>query len=120
MKKLAAVIVAGALVTGTALAATQVVHTRTLRADPNGALRFSTKSISVPHGIVKLVMRNPGSSGLPHGIAIVGHGVSKRGKIVNPGHSSVVKTTLKRGTYTFYCPFPGHRAAGMKGKLIVG
>jgi uncharacterized cupredoxin-like copper-binding protein len=30
-----------------------------------------------------------------------------------------VKATLKKGTYTYYCPFPGHKAAGMKGKLIV-
>ena len=27
--------------------------------------------------------------------------------------------TLKKGTYTFYCPVDGHEAAGMKGKLIV-
>ena len=26
---------------------------------------------------------------------------------------------LKPGTYEFYCPVPGHRALGMKGKLIV-
>jgi uncharacterized cupredoxin-like copper-binding protein len=26
---------------------------------------------------------------------------------------------LKKGRYTFYCPVPGHREAGMKGKLVV-
>ena len=36
--------------------------------------------------------------------------------------STGVSTTtarLKKGTYTFYCPVPGHEAGGMKGKLIV-
>jgi uncharacterized cupredoxin-like copper-binding protein len=27
--------------------------------------------------------------------------------------------TLKKGTYTFYCPVDSHAKAGMKGKLIV-
>ena len=28
-------------------------------------------------------------------------------------------SSLKRGTYSFYCPVGGHEDAGMKGRLIV-
>ena len=27
--------------------------------------------------------------------------------------------TLKKGTYEFYCPVDGHKAAGMEGKVVV-
>ncbi|MDA0302102.1 MAG: plastocyanin/azurin family copper-binding protein [Chloroflexi bacterium] len=29
-------------------------------------------------------------------------------------------TPTQAGTYVFYCTVPGHREAGMEGKLIVG
>ena len=29
------------------------------------------------------------------------------------------RVTLKSGTYEYYCPVPAHKAAGMKGKLVV-
>jgi uncharacterized cupredoxin-like copper-binding protein len=32
---------------------------------------------------------------------------------------AAVSVTLKKGTYEFYCPVRGHKAAGMEGKLIV-
>ena len=35
----------------------------------------------------------------------------------NVGYYSV--QALKPGKYSFYCPVPGHEAAGMKGTLIV-
>jgi len=50
------------------------------------------------------------------GIAIKG---KSKGKTVKKGGTSTVTATLKKGTYTFYCPVPGHEAGGMKGKLIV-
>jgi uncharacterized cupredoxin-like copper-binding protein len=116
MRKITAGITVAALaVAGTASAAA-VVHTKTLSADPDGGLTFNKTRITVRHGIVKLVMTNPKGSGLPHGIAIVHHG---KGKIVDPGEKSSVKAKLAKGTYTYYCPFPGHKAAGMKGKLTV-
>jgi uncharacterized cupredoxin-like copper-binding protein len=117
MNKLAAVTAVVALgVTVPAGAATAPVHTKTLSADPDGGLTFTKKKITVRHGTVKLVMTNPSSSGLQHGIAIVHHG---KGKIVDPGAKSSVKAKLAKGTYTYYCPFPGHKAAGMKGRLTV-
>ena len=93
--------------------------TRTLSADPNGDLAFTKTRLTAKHGVVKLVMTNPSSSGLEHGIAIAVRGPDKRGNIVDPGGTSRVRARLKRGRYTYYCPVPGHRAAGMRGRLVV-
>jgi plastocyanin len=119
----AAVAVTAAAVAGTA--ATQVASgapnrpaatTKKLSASKT-KLRFSVSTIRVRHGKVTLKMSNPSS--LPHAIAVDGHGVDKDGKTVRKGGTSTVTVSLRKGTYTFYCPVPGHRAAGMKGKLIV-
>ena len=64
-------------------------------------------------------MTNPSGSGKKHGIAVEGHGVDKDGKSVSPGKKSRVSVKLKKGRYEFYCPFDGHKAAGMEGTLIV-
>jgi plastocyanin len=80
-------------------------------------LAFSVKTIRVRHGKVTLRMSNP--AGIKHAIAVDGHGIDKDGKTVGKGGTSTVTVSLKKGTYTFYCPVPGHRAGGMKGKLIV-
>jgi plastocyanin len=83
-------------------------------------LAFNTKTIRVKlpsDRKVTLVMANPSS--FPHAIAVDGHGIDKDGKTVNKGGTSRVTVKLKKGTYTFYCPVDGHKAAGMKGKLIV-
>ena len=78
-------------------------------------LAFNMTTITAKKGSVTLVMANP--SGLPHAIAVKGHGLNTKGKTVNKGGTSRVTVTLKKGTYTFYCPVDGHAAAGMKGKL---
>ena len=93
--------------------------TRTLKASASGALKFNVKTIRAPHGKVTVVMKNPSGSGTSHGIAVEGRGVDKDGKIVDPGGTSRVTVTLKKGTYEFYCPVSGHKEAGMKGKLVV-
>src|SRR3954452_15827370 len=77
-------------------------------------LKFNVSTIHARAGRVTLRMANPSS--LPHGVGIKGKGV---GKTVKKGGTSAVTATLKKGTYTFYCPVPGHEAGGMKGKLIV-
>jgi uncharacterized cupredoxin-like copper-binding protein len=93
--------------------------TASLSADAHGKLKFNKTRITVTHGKVTLVMKNPSGSGKPHAIAVEGKGIDKDGKTVNPGRTSKVSVTLKKGTYDFYCPVDGHRAAGMKGKLVV-
>ena len=82
-----------------------------------GKLAFNTKALKAKAGKVTLTMANP--STFPHGIALEGKGVDKDGKVVGHGASSTVTANLKPGTYTFYCPVPGHRAAGMQGTLTV-
>jgi uncharacterized cupredoxin-like copper-binding protein len=91
--------------------------TLTLTADKSGKLKFDKSKLTVTHGKVTLVMKNP--SGLPHAIAVEGKGIDKDGKTVQKGGASKVTVTLKKGTYDFYCPVDGHRAGGMKGKLTV-
>jgi plastocyanin len=90
-----------------------------LKASPSGALKFSRKTLTAKPGKATVVMTNPSSSGLKHGIEVEGHGIEKRGKNVGPGHTSRVTLTLKAGTYQFYCPVDGHKSAGMKGKIVV-
>jgi uncharacterized cupredoxin-like copper-binding protein len=90
-----------------------------LRAASNGDLKFNTKKITVSHGKVTLKLANPGSSGTTHAIAIEGRGVDKDSKDAASGKTVSVSTKLKKGTYVFYCPIDGHRAAGMKGTLVV-
>lgn len=90
-----------------------------LAADPGGALRFTKAALSAKAGTVTIELDNPSSAGVQHGIAIEGNGVVKSGPVVAAGSTSTVTAKLKAGTYTFYCPFDGHRAAGMKGTLTV-
>lgn len=91
----------------------------TLKAASNGDLKFNTKKIIVSHGKVTLKLNNPGSSGTTHAIAIEGHGVDKDSKDAASGKTVSVSAKLTKGRYVFYCPIGGHRAAGMKGTVVV-
>ena len=79
-------------------------------------LAFNVKTIHAKKGSVTL------RDGQPLGPAARHRGQGPRpdpsGKTVNKGGTSRVTVTLKKGTYTFYCPVDGHAAAGMKGKLV--
>ena len=91
-----------------------------ISADPSGQLRFNTSKLTVKKpGEVTIVMDNPASAGMDHGVSIEGNGVDQDGPIVAAGKTSMVTATLKKGTYTFYCPVPGHKQAGMQGTLTV-
>ena len=104
---------------GSTTAAAPATSAATLTADPSGALKFNTTTLSAKAGTVTITMDNPSSSGVPHAIAVEGNGVDQDGKTVEPGNASTLTVKLKPGTYTFYCPVPGHEAAGMKGTLTV-
>lgn len=80
-------------------------------------IKFNKKTLRTKHGKVTLVMANPSS--IKHAIAIEGHGIDKDGKTVGKGKSSRVTVTLKKGTYTFYCPVGDHESEGMRGKIVV-
>ena len=88
-----------------------------LSADPSGQLKFTTSSLSAKAGKVTITMSNPAS--IQHAIAVEGGGVDKKGPTVGQGGTSTLAVSLKPGTYTFYCPVDGHKAAGMKGTLTV-
>jgi plastocyanin len=82
--------------------------------DPSGQLAYQVKSATAKAG--KVTLRSKNDASVPHDIAIKGDG---KGPVVQGGKVSEVSTTLKAGTYEFYCTVPGHEQAGMKGNLTV-
>jgi plastocyanin len=88
--------------------------TLSIPADPNGQLAFTTTRASAPAGDLKVEM--PNKSNTPHDIVIDGKG---KGKVVQGGGTSEFEASFDGGSYTYYCSVPGHRQAGMQGKLTV-
>lgn len=78
--------------------------------------KFNPAQISLKSGEkVKVVFKNTGEA--RHDFVI--EGLNARTKIIAPGTSDTVEFTVPyTGTYTFYCSVPGHREAGMEGKLV--
>jgi plastocyanin len=115
MKRLLALSVLVLALAGPAVAASRstTLHISALTA----GLRYSTTHLSATHGLVTIVMLN--KSVLRHDIAIKGHGIYVKGKIVGKGGISRVSVRLKAGTYQFLCTVDSHAAAGMKGTLVV-
>jgi uncharacterized cupredoxin-like copper-binding protein len=110
----------GAATRGGAMRAAASGEVLNLMASPSGQLRFTMSMLTAASpGKITLLMHNPKSSGLSHGISVEGNGVDRDGPIVKPGMTSTLTVTLKKGTYTYYCPVPGHKQAGMVGKLVV-
>jgi plastocyanin len=91
--------------------------TLSLDADPTGALAFSASKATAPAGKLTFVMKNLAS--IQHDIAVKGGGATGKGAVVGKGGTSRFSTTLKPGSYEFYCSVPGHEAGGMKGTLTV-
>jgi len=83
-------------------------------ADPTGQLAFVTDAALGTAGKITVKMAN--KSGTPHDIVIDGKG---KGQIVQNGGVSQFSADFTAGSYTFYCSVPGHRQAGMQGKLTV-
>lgn len=88
-----------------------------LAADPGGQLAYDTRTLTAKAGKVSIVMSN--ASPVEHDVAIA-EGSKVLGQTPTfVGGSKTVTLNLKPGTYTFYCTVPGHRQAGMEGKLTV-
>jgi len=68
---------------------------------------------SVPLGRVTFVIKNVGHT--PHDFAIAGH-TSHR---VQPGGTTRLTVTLKKGRYPYRCTVDSHAKLGMKGVLRV-
>lgn len=79
---------------------------------------FQPSTVSVSGTTVTFNARNDGQ--FPHNIAIDGQDGSLFPENLTAGQSASATITLPPGTYTFYCPVPGHRERGMEGTLIVG
>lgn len=82
-------------------------------ADPSGQLQYTSTKATATAGAISIEMDN--ASGVPHNIVIDGEGKTQ----TIPKGSSDFKATLAAGSYTYYCSVPGHREAGMVGKLTV-
>ncbi|MDX6722435.1 MAG: hypothetical protein QOD73_839 [Solirubrobacteraceae bacterium] len=99
---------------GGGAAATAKNGTLAIPADPGGQLAYATTKASAPAG--KLTVEMPNKSSTPHDIVIDGKG---KGAVVSGGGVSKFAATFAAGSYTYYCSVPGHRQAGMEGKLTV-
>jgi plastocyanin len=115
---LSAAAVAAASAHGTASTGAAAT-TLKLRADADGDNRFSKSRLRAEPGRVTIRLRNPSTSGKPHAVEIEGRGVEKSSAVARPGERVSVTARLRRGTYEFYCPVDGHKAAGMEGTLVV-
>jgi mono/diheme cytochrome c family protein len=85
-----------------------------ISADPNGLLAYVETKAQAPAGPIKLEM--PNKSGIDHNVVI--EGLPVRTNIVKNGVAKG-SGTLKPGSFTYFCSVPGHREAGMVGKLTV-
>jgi uncharacterized cupredoxin-like copper-binding protein len=80
---------------------------------------FPTKEFTAKAGTVTFVyIDQPGV--IQHTLEIEGIPKSKFYLEINgAGDQAVGTADLQPGTYTIYCDIPGHRAAGMEGKVTV-
>ena len=80
-------------------------------------LAFGVTEVTASPGTIVLTSVNP--QAVPHNIAI-DEPTQEIGEIVQDGGTSEITVTIDEpGEYEFYCSVPGHREAGMVGKLIV-
>ena len=64
-----------------------------------------------------IVLDNPSS--LPHAVEVEGNGIEEESGTIGQGETTKVTATVKAGSYEYYCPVDGHKAAGMEGTLTV-
>jgi uncharacterized cupredoxin-like copper-binding protein len=65
------------------------------------------------------VVQNKGQT--THALEITGPGLSNAtSKDIQPGQSTKLKVSLKKGAYDVFCPVPGHKALGMNMNISVG
>lgn len=112
----ALVVAAAGLAVMAALAGTKT--TRVTVTEVEYKLTLSRSHLSA--GKTTLVVVDKGK--LAHSLSISGPGLKKRliAGTIMPGSSRSVTVTLKAGTYTLWCPQPGHAALGMKTTLKAG
>ena len=77
--------------------------------------KITLSATHAPTGLVHFTIKNTGR--FPHALAIAGPGVRKRTPMIRPGKSAVLAVTIRSGSYSLWCPMPGHAAQGMKTTL---
>ena len=85
-----------------------------ISADPNGQLLYVESKATATAGPIKLEM--PNESGVPHNILIENTPIET--PVIKKGVAKA-SGTLKAGEFVYFCSVPGHREAGMVGKLTV-
>lgn len=89
-----------------------------IEANPEGQLAYEEKEVTAKAGKDTIDFTN--QSSLPHNVTIE----DSSGKVIGETEtlaegSASTTVNLEPGTYTFFCSVPGHRQAGMEGKLVV-
>jgi plastocyanin len=87
-----------------------------ISADPDGALAYTTTSVSAPAGEVTIDFDNPASLG--HDVVIEdadGNEIARTDVIT--ASSTSATADLEPGDYTFFCSVDAHRDQGMEGTL---
>ena len=89
-----------------------------IAANPSGALKFDTSSLTAKAGTVKITFTNKAPVG--HNFTVQSSGGQTVGATPTfNGGSKTIGVKLKPGKYTFLCTVPGHAMGGMKGTLTV-
>ncbi|HEX4187671.1 MAG TPA: PQQ-binding-like beta-propeller repeat protein, partial [Solirubrobacteraceae bacterium] len=102
----------------TAPAATATASVINVEANPTGLLKFTESNLTGNTGNDTISFTN--NAPLEHDVVLINSTNKILGKtpiFVKGTKSFDVK--LAAGTYTYYCSVPGHRAAGMEGKLTI-
>ena len=76
-------------------------------------------TLQVPAGAVVQVTLVDGD-GAEHNIAVPDFNASSDHVLAKGASTVIVFRADKAGTYAYFCELPGHRQAGMEGKLVVG
>lgn len=88
-----------------------------LAANPEGQLKYDKSSLTAKAGTVTITMAN--MSPVEHNVTIEQGGKVLGATPTFDGGTRKLTLSLKPGVYTFFCSVPGHRQAGMEGKLTV-
>ncbi len=89
-----------------------------IEANPTGLLKYTESSIHAKPGSETISFTN--NSPIEHDVVVINSANKILGQtpiFVKGTHT--FKVTLPAGTYTYYCSVPGHREAGMEGKLTI-
>jgi plastocyanin len=84
----------------------------------SGELKFDPPDLSTKAGTLEIDYDNP--SPVPHSIALADpSGTILDESEIGASQTFSITADVKPGTYLYYCTVPGHREAGMEGKLTV-